>query len=86
MRPRGSHRAIDRRHVAGLAMTTHDGAGEALMETYLSNKHGAGVDIGNYNPELARGVNVEQVGACAGGCMRGWVHPRVHPRVQARLF
>ena len=37
-------------------MTTHDSNGQALMEMYLSNKHGAGVDIGSYNPEAARGI------------------------------
>ena len=49
------------------------------METYLGNKHGAGVDIGSYNPEAAREVDVEQVrvGAGACGCRRVWVHPRV---------
>ena len=51
------------------------------MEMYLSNKHGADVDMGNYNPEAARGANVEQVrvgagagapaGASAGGAGAG---------------
>ena len=68
MRAYGGRRAIDRTYVVGLTMTTHDSKGEAPMDTYLGNKHGAGVDIGSYNPEAAREVDVEQVrvGAPAG--------------------
>ena len=52
---------------------------------YLSNKHGEGVDIGSYNPEAAREVDVEQVHLHLHLHLHLRLHPRLHPRLHLHL-